>query len=332
MAATRSLRLGLLGASKIAPRAVLGPASARTDVKVSAVAARDGDRAETYARTHGIDNVARDYRALIGREDVDLVYNALPPGLHCEWTLAALEAGKGVLCEKPFALNAGEAIEMAAAAEGSGGLLIEAYHYRHHRVMHEAVALMASGRLGAPLAAEARFDVPIARTATELRWQAALGGGALMDLGCYPLHALRSLLVCEPVVRRADARFVDGVDAEMRAELDFGGAPAVIACSMVVERPAARLAIECQEGAIEIVNFVAPQIGCRFSVRLGGVSEVRSADGPSTYEAQLDDVVRSWRGEKLPLLSPEDAVAQMRAIDAIYAAARRTASRSKTAR
>ena len=151
---------------------------------------RDPARAAVFAAEHQIPVAASDYAALLDLPEVDVVYNALPPAMHRDWTIAALERGKAVLCEKPFAMNAAEAEAMAAAARGTGGLLVEAYHYRHHRVMHDAVALMRSGRLGAPVRAEARFEVPIARTETELRWQGRLGGGALMDLGCYPLHAL----------------------------------------------------------------------------------------------------------------------------------------------
>jgi predicted dehydrogenase len=318
-----TLRIGLLGASRIGPRAILEPAQSRADVAVTCVAARDPDRARAFAQAHGVSAIANDYAELVTRDDVDVVYNGLPPAAHKLWTLRALEAGKGVLCEKPFALNAGEARDMVEAARASGGLLLEAYHYRHHRVMHDAVALMRSGALGRPVSAEAFFDVPIARSETELRWRAELGGGALMDLGCYPLHALRSLLGAEPAVRAASAEFVDGVDASFRAELDFAGVPAAIRSSMVAERPGAALTIVCEQGRLEIINFVAPQIGCRVTVVQDGVERIAPTDGPTTYAAQLDHVTAVWGGEERPLLDGEDAVAQMAAIDAIYAAAGR---------
>lgn len=318
-----TVRVGLLGASKIAPRAVLDPGTGRADVEVVAVAARDPDRARAYAGAHGVPEVAADYAALVAREDLDLIYNGLPPALHRPWTEVALEAGKAVLCEKPFALSALEAQAMVETAGRTGRLLIEAYHYRHHRVMHDAVALVRSGALGRPLRAEARFDVPIARTATELRWQAALGGGALMDLGCYPLHALRSLLGTEPEVLSVEAAWVDGVDAALSAELDFGGVPGRIACSMVAETPGARLSVICEGGGLEIVNFIAPQIGCRFSVTRDGRAEAQAVEGPTTYEAQLEHVLQRLRGGAEPLVEAAACVAQMRAIDRIYAAAGR---------
>jgi predicted dehydrogenase len=317
-----TLRIGLLGASRIAPRAVLEPAREREDVEVTAVAAREPERARAFAAEHGIDRVADDYAALVAREDVDLVYNALPPASHVEWTLAALDAGKAVLCEKPFAMDAAEAEVMAEAARRTGGLLMEAFHYRHHRVMHDAIACVRSGELGRVLRAEGVFEVPIPRTETELRWRAELGGGGLMDLGCYPLHAFRSLFGVEPTVTAASGRFEDGVDAVLRAELDFGGVPARLACSMVEPSPRAALTLDFEGGRMTIVNFIAPQIGCRFTVERDGVVEERPTDGPSTYAAQLEHVVQVWRGETKPLLGLDDAVANMRAIDAVYAAAR----------
>ena len=317
------LRIGLLGASRIAPRAVVEPAARRGDVHVTAVAARDPAKARAFADEHGVDAVADDYAALVRREDVDLVYNALPPSAHVEWTVAALEAGKAVLCEKPFAMNAGEARVMADAARRTGAFLMEAFHYRHHRVMHEAVGLVRSGALGALAGGHAVFEAPIRRTDTELRWRAPLGGGGLMDLGTYPLHALRTLFGTEPAVRSAQATFEDGVDAVLEASLDFDDVPARIACSMVASSPRVQLTLEGARGRITIVNFVGPQLGCRFTLELDGKVRTLPADGPTTYEAQLDHVLAVIGGMTPPLLTLGDAVAQMTAIDAIYAAAGR---------
>ena len=217
------LRIGLLGASRIAPGAVIEPAAKRDDVTITAVAARDPARAAEYARTHGIGAVAGDYAALIARDDVDMVYNGLPPSGHLEWTLRALDAGKAVLCEKPFAMNAGEARTMVDAAAKAGLPLIEAFHYRYHPVMRQAVDMVRSGALGTLHRGYAMFDAPIRKTADELRWRRDLGGGALMDVACYPIHALRTLFGEEPKVREARGVFEDGVDAKMNAALIFGG-------------------------------------------------------------------------------------------------------------
>ena len=107
------LRIGVLGAAKIAPRALIDPLRERKDAKATVVAARDPARARHYANEHGIADVAEDYAALVARDDIDLVYVALPSSHHAEWSIKALEAGKAVLCEKPFALNADQAYQQA---------------------------------------------------------------------------------------------------------------------------------------------------------------------------------------------------------------------------
>jgi predicted dehydrogenase len=319
-----TIRIGLLGASRIAPPAVIDPAREDGRFVVTAIAARDPERARAYATTHAIAAVAADYAELVRRDDVDVVYNGLPPAGHARWTIAALEAGKAVLCEKPFARDAAEARAMTQAAARTGRPLLEAFHNRFHRVMREAEALVREGRLGRVTRASASFNVAIARTPGELRWSREQGGGALMDLGTYPLHALRTLLGEEPVIESAQARFEDGVDAELSGRLAFpSGARAEIACSMLAERPMARLELTGDRGSLEIVNFVAPQRGCRFVVTVDGAAEERPTDGPSTYAAQLDHLHEVIANGRAPLTGGADAVAQMTAIDALYAAAGR---------
>ena len=145
----------------------------------------------------------------------------------------------------------------------------------------------------------------------------------MMDLGCYPLHALRTLIGAEPDIASAAGVFEAGVDTAMRAELVFPiGVSASIACSMTAEAPSAWLRLEGERGRLEIVNFVAPQRGCRFTVTIDGETAVEPTDGPTTYAAQLRHLHDVLTGEAAPLTGGSDAVANMTAIDAIYAAAR----------
>jgi predicted dehydrogenase len=317
-------RIGLLGASKIAPGAVIGPAKANPDFEVVAVGARDADRANAYAEKHGIPHVATSYDELVRRDDVDLVYNALPPAGHLEWTIAALEAGKAVLCEKPFAMNAGEAQRMVDAAKATGQILIEAFHYRYHQMIRDAEALVRSGALGQVQRASAVFNVNIQRTPDELRWRAELGGGGLMDLGCYPIHALRTLIGEEPTVRSATGAFEGRVDTKISAELAFpGGASATVGCAMVTDALAATLTLEGERGRLEITPFIAPQMRGRLTTTIGGETKVQEASGPTSYEAQLAHVGDVLAGKATPLTGGADAVANMAVIDAIYASAGR---------
>jgi predicted dehydrogenase len=322
MKGVKPLRIGLLGASKIAPMAVIQPAAKRKDVIITAVAARSRERAVRYAAEHGVAAVAEDYAALMAREDVDLIYNGLPIAAHHEWTLKALSAGKAVLCEKALADNAEQAIAMTTAAERAGLPLIEAFHYRHHSVMVRAIALLRSGALGRLTGANASFCVPIAYEPDEIRWRADQGGGALGDLGAYPAHALRNLLGDEPQVISARAQMAHGVDAATEARLLFkGGVEASLSCSMIADRPTAEILIQGDQGQLRIMNFVAPQLGCRFTVEIGGALRDEPVEGPSTYEAQLDHVVEVMAGRTTPLTGGRDAIANMALLDAIRAAA-----------
>ena len=316
-----AIRIGILGAAKIAPPVVINPSRDNPDFEVVAVGARDPERAKAYAAEHKIPNVAKDYDALVGRDDIDLVYNALPPGGHARWTIAALQAGKHVLCEKPFAMNAAQVRHMNAAAAKSGRKLVEAFHYRHHVVMKRAVEIARSGELGRIVRADADFSVPIPYREGELRWTREQGGGALMDLGCYPTHALRSVMGGEPKVVSASCALEHDVDVTTRAELDFAGVPATLACSMKPERFGATLKLTGMNGTLEIVNYLAPQMGCRVTVTVGGVERKEPTEGDATYVAQLKELGDVLLRGKTQLITNADSLGNMSAIDAIYAAA-----------
>jgi predicted dehydrogenase len=316
-----AIRIGILGAAKIAPAAVIKPALENPEFKVVAVAARDPERAKAYATEHNIAHVAKDYDALVRHAEVDLVYNALPPSQHARWSIAALEAGKDVLCEKPFTMNAGQVKPMIEAVSRTGKKLVEAFHYRHHNVMKRAVAILRAGELGKIERAEACFEVPIPYREGELRWTREQGGGAMMDLGCYPMHALRSALGGEPTVLSATCTMEHGVDVSTKAQFDFGGVPATLSCSMKPERFGATLVVTGTDGSLEIKNFVAPQIGCAFNVTIKGETRAEPTDGPATYVAQLAELGDVLLRGKTQLITSADSLGNMAAIDAIYAAA-----------
>ncbi|HEY0302891.1 MAG TPA: Gfo/Idh/MocA family oxidoreductase [Rhizomicrobium sp.] len=316
-----AIRIGILGAARIAPPVVVNPSRDNPDFEVVAVAARDPGRAKAYAAEHKIPLVAKDYDALVRHAEVDLVYNALPPAGHAQWTIAALEAGKHVLCEKPFAMNAAQVRRMNDAAARGGRILVEAFHYRHHAVVQRAVAIARSGELGTLHSAEAWFEVPIAYREGELRWTREQGGGALMDLGCYPVHCLRSVLGSEPVVLAASCVLEHGVDVATKAELDFVGVPAKLSTSMKPERFGATLRLTGAKGSLELLNFVAPQLGCKLTVTVGGATSDEPTAGPATYVAQLAELGDVLLRGKRQLIANADSLANMAAIDAIYAKA-----------
>ncbi|HEY4943417.1 MAG TPA: Gfo/Idh/MocA family oxidoreductase [Rhizomicrobium sp.] len=316
-----TIRIGILGAAKIAPAVVINPSHDHPDFEVVAVAARDPGRARAYAKQHKIPDVAATYDDLVSHPEVDLVYNALPPGGHARWTVAALEAGKNVLCEKPFAMNAAQVKTMNGAASRTGNILVEAFHYRHHAVMQRAVAIARSGELGKIQNVEASFEVPIPYSEGELRWTREQGGGALMDLGCYPVHCLRSVMGSEPSVLKATCTMEHEVDVTTKADLEFAGVPAKLSTSMKPERFGAALRLTGQHGTLEILNFVAPQMGCRFTVTVDGKSRDEPTAGPPTYVAQLAELGDVLLRNKKQLITAADSLGNMSAIDAIYAKA-----------
>ena len=310
------------GAARIAPKAVIIPSKTLSEFEVVAVAARDGARAKTYAAEHDIPAVAADYAALIARPDVDLVYNALPPKGHLEWSIAALKAGKTVLCEKPFSLTAAEARVMVAASERTRRPLIEAFHYRFHGILKRALDIVRAGELGALVEAEAVFDAHIAQKPGELRWLAEQGGGALMDLGCYCVHSLRIFAGSEPQIVSAECDIENGVDVTTRAALRFpNGLQAKLQTTMKAEKHVSTFRLKGEKGSLSLSNFVQPAMGCILTITVGGKTFAEEAQGPSTYAAQLmhvGDVMR--RGIK-PLTGGQDAIATMECIEAIYAKA-----------
>ena len=318
------IRIGILGAAKIGPKAIIEPASRRQDCTITAVASRDGDKAKAYAEQYGIPAIMTDYQELIEREDVDLVYNALPPHRHADLTIAALEADKAVLCEKPFAMNAREAVDMVTAAHRTGQTLIEAFHYRYHPAFQMVMDIVRQGELGALHTMEGCFDVEIPYREGELRHTLELGGGALMDLGCYPLHMVRTLAGAEPEILSAEAVCErEGVDLSMKAQLSFpGGVKAKIHSSMApgVTRKIF-LRAECADGSIEMTNPVHPQLGHEITIHHKGQTLVESVPSSTTYDHQLSHVLNVMRGRAAPLTGGADAVGNMSAIDAIYKAA-----------
>jgi predicted dehydrogenase len=320
------IRIGILGAARIAPRGIVTPADAVLGAEVVAVAARDLERARDFAAAHSIPMAFGSYGELVARDDIDLVYVALPPAMHLRWCVAALADGKHVLVEKPFTMNSQEAIELTAAARASGKHLIEAFHYRFHPLFERALGVVRSGILGRLRHIEAEFKVNLPNKPGELRYTESLGGGALMDLGCYCMHWIRTVAGDEPTVVSAQARCDDpDLDLAMSAELAFTSGPtARLACSMQTENDAMvrRLRVEGEAGVLELENPVTPHNGATLSVDApGGHAPELVSGGDSTFHYQLRHVIDVIEGRAAPLTGGDDAVANMRALDAVYRAA-----------
>ncbi|MDQ0765886.1 Gfo/Idh/MocA family protein [Streptomyces canus] len=320
------LRIGVLGAARISGASLIGPARA-TGHRVVAVAARDRSRAEAYAAEHGVERVAGSYTELIADPEVEVVYNPLANGLHGPWNLAALAAGKHVLSEKPSASNAEEAAEVREAAAKAGTVFMEAFHYLFHPVTRRLHEVLASGEIGELRHVEAMVAIQ-APADTDPRWSLPLAGGAVMDLGCYSLHALRMLapwaggaprLVSARGGQRAGA---PGVDEWLDADLAFpGGATGSARCHMAYDGLEMSCRIIGSRGEVLAPNFVLPHRDDRVVVRTGDGERTERLGTRSSYTYQLEAFAERVRGGAPLPLDADDAVATMTLIDAAYRAA-----------
>jgi predicted dehydrogenase len=315
------MRIGLLGAARIAPQALIGPCR-EVGIEVAAVAARDADRARAFADEHGIARAHPSYRDLVEDDTLDAVYIALPISLHAAWSIAALEAGRHVLCEKAMAENADQAARMVEVARANHRLLVEAFHWRYHPVAERMLELTRA--VGPIHYAESRFDAPIAPG--DIRYDLSLGGGAMMDLGCYPVHWLRTLLG-EPQVRFAEAAVgPDRVDLSMTTVLRFNSVDAVVRCSMrpgvaAGRRVHATMTLHGEGGWFCVTNPQAPQWGSSIVGECGQAALAEVPRGGMTYPHQLRAFADMVAGRRLPLTGGADAIANLRVLDAVYTAA-----------
>jgi predicted dehydrogenase len=317
------LRIGILGAARIANQALVKPAGRVAEVEVTAIAARDRARAEAYAAKRGIPRVHGSYEELVADPELDAIYNPLPNGLHGRWTIAALEAGKHVLCEKPFTADAVEAEQVAAVARRTGLVCMEAFHYRYHPLFERAIELVQGGELGRLQRIETWMCIPLLPKG-DIRWDLSLAGGTLMDVGCYALHQVRHLSGEEPEVVSATVRERSpGVDRLAEAELALpSGATAHIRVSMLSRHLLALgLRATGDQGELKVFNATAPQALHRFAVRTAGGRHRERFSRDASYLFQLRAFAGAvLQGEPIPT-GPDDAIANMRLIDAVYRAA-----------
>jgi predicted dehydrogenase len=310
----------VLGAARIVPLALIKPAKDNPDVVVAAVAARDGSRARAFSAKNGIERVHDSYEALIADPELDAIYNPLPNGLHGKWTRAAIDAGKHVLCEKPFTANAAEAREIAAWAARSDRVVMEAFHYRYHPLALRTEQIIASGALGKLKRVEAALCFPLPKF-SDIRYNYALAGGALMDAGCYAVHMARTFGGSTPEVVSAQAKLRDPqIDRAMTAELQFPeGHTGQIRCSMWSARLleiSARVIGE--RGELRLFNPVTPHFVHRLAVRSADGKRVERFSRRPSYAYQLDASAAAIRRGEPVKTTPEDAIENMTVIDAIY--------------
>ncbi|CAM4346014.1 Gfo/Idh/MocA family protein [Paenibacillus tarimensis] len=317
---SNKLRWGIMGAAGIAKGAVIPAIQQSESGVVTALASRDQDKAEAAAREMNIPAAYGSYEALLADPDIDAVYIPLPNHLHREWAIRAAEAGKHVLCEKPLALNAGQAQEMVDACARAGVHLAEAFMYRHHPVYDLVAGIIRSGEIGEIRAIHSAFTFNNADDKSNVRYRKDWGGGSLYDVGCYPLSAARLLLGAEPeavTVQTFVSAEHDNVDMMASGLVEFaGGVALTFDCGMWASFRNV-LEIVGSVGRIELPQaFVINTDNLVFYVHTA--DEMREVKAPqvNAYTMQADDFAAVVRGGQPPRYAAQDAVANMRLIDA----------------
>ncbi len=312
------VRWGLLSTARINDKVIAG-ARASHALEIVAVGGRDGARTEAYAREHGIARAHAGYEALLADPEVDAVYISLPNGMHVDWSIRALHAGKHVLCEKPLTRHAAQAERAFDAADASGRLLMEAFMWRHNPQTRRLAELVGEGAIGELRLVRAAFSFPLG-DGGDPRLSPELEGGALMDVGCYCVSGAR-LLAGEPdVVTAHQVTTAGGVDVRLAATLRHPGDVLVsIDCGLDLPDRDELEAIGSQ-GSL----FADDPWHCHagsLELRRDGASEVVRVEAADSYRLELENFSAAIRGEAQPLLGRADAVAQARVIEALYASA-----------
>jgi D-xylose 1-dehydrogenase (NADP+, D-xylono-1,5-lactone-forming) len=316
-----AVRWGVVSTAHI-NRKLLPGARAAEGVEIVAVGSRDPERAKAFAAEHGIARVHGSYEALLADPDVDAVYIPLPNSLHVPWSVRALEAGKHVLCEKPLSRRAADVEAAFDAADRAGRLLMEAFMWRYHP---QTEVLQRLAREIAPLrVVRAAFGFPLPGDDTgNVRWLADLEGGALMDVGCYCVSALRLLSGGEPERIAGQAvKAPSGVDMRFTGLLQFpGDVLGMFDCGFDVPH---RSAIEVVGEGGTIVSDdpwhgVTPRM--TFTNPDGKTEEV-PVTAANPYRLEIEDVSNAIRDGGDPRLGRNDALGQARTIEALYASVR----------
>lgn len=314
----RPVRWGIIGAGNIARHAIAPAIRAAQGTELHAVASRSDDRARQLAGELNAPVSHGSYEGLIADPSVDAVYIGLPNGLHEQWTLAALAAGKHVLCEKSLTLTRPSAERMAAAAREQRLLLVEAFMYRHHPQWEIAREILATGRLGQIRGMRAVFNATLDNDADH-RWSPEIGGGALFDVTCYGINACRYLLAAEPLTVFANGHGRGPVDATLHIAMSFPGNIAATAIGSLESAFEQELVVT---GSKRILRMQKPFIpaGETPLLTLTGPEGTEELTAPAAnhFELEIAHFVECLNGTRRTIYPAEDGVANVAACAAAH--------------
>ncbi len=316
--AAAPVRWGIISTANI-NKHVIPPAHASDKAELIAVASRDQARADAYAREWEIERAYGSYEALLEDPDVEAVYISLPNSMHVEWSIRSVEAGKHVLCEKPFDRRPEEVERAFDAADSAGRLLMEAFMYRHNPQTHQLTELVRSGAIGELRVIRSAFSFSI-YDPQNIRLRTDVDGGSLMDVGCYCVSGSR-LLAGAPTAVHGEAYVgPTGTDWVFAGELRFpDDVIALFDCGTCLPSRD-ELEVVGTEGSL----FLDDPWHCRTPVielRRGDEAERIELEPVDSYRLQLENLSDAIRGEAPQLIGREDAVEQARVIDALFRSA-----------
>lgn len=317
------IRWGILSTANIARKAMIPALKESTIAEVTAVASRDEAKARSFADALGIPKAYGSYQALLADPEIDAIYNPLPNHLHKGWTIQAAEAGKHILCEKPLALNVEDVQAMIEAARANGVQLMEAFMYRHHPRIAAARQMLGEGKIGELRTIESAFTFKLEDKAN-IRYQPEMGGGALLDVGCYCVSISRLMARREPVAVQARAHWAStGVDDQLTGILDFGdGLMAHFDCA-INQEDRQRCLLAGTEGSLELpLTFNMGLIETLIhEERAAGAVRMHNFPAVNMYRLLAEDFMGAIAG-MVPAFPIEDALGNMRALQALLASAR----------
>jgi predicted dehydrogenase len=319
LTAVKKVRFGILGVAKIATAKVI-PAMRNCDLcEVAAIASRDFVLARSAAAQLNIPAAYGSYQELLADPSIDAIYNPLPNHLHVPWSVRAAEAGKHVLCEKPVGMHPAEVGELIAARDRTGVKIAEAFMIRIHPQWLRTREILRSGEIGELRAMHCAFSY-FNRDPANVRNVAEFGGGALMDIGCYPIHASRWMFDAEPrtVSARIERDPEFGIDHTISGLLDFPNGHALFTTSMQMN-PFQRVQFFGTKGAVEIeIPFNAPPDSeTRIFVRTGATERTESFSVCDQYTLQADAFARAILNDGAPVVTLENSLANMKIIEAL---------------
>ena len=321
---SEKVRWGVLSTANIGRAAVIPALLASEKAEVLAVASRDGQKAENFCAQFQIPQAYADYQQLLEDPQIEAVYIPLPNSLHKEWVIKAAEAGKHVLCEKPLGLTRQECLDMQAAAERQGVKLMEAFMYRFHPRIEELLRLTRCGQIGRLAAIEAAFTFRLTNE-ENIRLRPDLGGGSLMDVGCYCVNVIRTLAGAQPLRVCAFSNWAkSGVDAQMAGLIYFeNGIQGHFDCALTLQRREA-CTIAGEDGFFRLENAFLP------GKSETNIKEVRGRENTNTYtfsgvdqyQLMVEHFCDCIRLDQQPRYNAFEAGQNMQVIEALYRSAR----------